>query len=160
MEHVFYILTLSSLLLIFLQDFKERKVYVLTLVVSAIGTGSLHFYNSEPYVFLTVILSNFFLLFIVLSTLWLYTKLILKKEFKDSIGTGDLFFFFILALGFPSATFLILFVSSLLFSLLIFKIIERKLKSKLIPLAGLQALFLMLIFLSNSCFHFSNLYSI
>lgn len=86
--------------------------------------------------------------------------MILKKALKNTFGLGDFLFFIILAIGFPTATFLVLFSFSLLFSMLLFFLLKHQLKHKTVPLAGLQALFICLVFIANWFFNFSNLYII
>jgi hypothetical protein len=62
---------------------------------------------------------------------------------------GDLFFFILLAVSLPILSFLILFVFSLIFSLLIFILLKNTFKEKTVPLAGLQSLFLSLVLIAN-----------
>jgi hypothetical protein len=151
---------MSSLLLLFFQDLKERKVSVLLLCIAFIAFASVHFLNSNEYVFLSMAAINLLLLLVIVTILIIYTKVILKESFKNVIGAGDLFFFSIMAVGFPTVTFVFLFVASLVFSLVMFHVLKRTLKTPLIPLAGFQALFLFIIIALNSCFNFSNLYLI
>lgn len=159
MEIFTTLLLLISLFFIFLQDFKERKVHVFLLCISISCFGWLH-YLQAPYIFVYNMLFNCFLLTLTITVLYFYTKYILRKKFNDGIGRGDLLFFMAIAIGFPTYTFLILFVSSLIFSLVVFQIIKKHQKTTLIPLAGLQALFLLALISMNSYFNFSNLYLI
>lgn len=64
------------------------------------------------------------------------------KFLNVSFGLGDVLFFYAFALGFPTVTFLILFVSSIVFSLMVSLIQKKKNKANGIPLAGLMSLFL------------------
>jgi len=59
-----------------------------------------------------------------------------------SFGLGDLLFFYALAFGFPTVTFLVLFVLSILFSLFVFALLKTKKGTETVPLAGLMGLFL------------------
>ncbi len=68
------------------------------------------------------------------------------KFLNVSFGLGDVLFFYAFSLGFPTVTFLILFVSSILFSLMVSLIQKRKNIANGIPLAGLMSLFLVFIF--------------
>lgn len=68
------------------------------------------------------------------------------KFLNVSFGLGDILFFYAFALGFPTATFLILFVSSILFSLMVSLIQKKKKTESGIPLAGLMSLFLVFAF--------------
>ncbi|WP_348712023.1 hypothetical protein [Tenacibaculum sp. 190524A05c] len=78
----------------------------------------------------------------------------------EALGLGDILFFLVFAIGFPVETFLLLFITSLLFSLIIFISLKAKLRHKTVPLAGFQALFLFLILFINLAFDIVNLYTI
>ena len=84
----------------------------------------------------------------------------MKKKFKEAIGIGDVCFFVIMAMSFPTLTFSILFSASLIFATLLFLILKPKMNIKTVPLAGLQALFLLLVNTFNMMFNFVNLYTI
>ncbi|WP_299627653.1 hypothetical protein [uncultured Tenacibaculum sp.] len=84
----------------------------------------------------------------------------MKQSLFSAIGLGDFLFFIALAVAFPLTTFLIIFITSLLFSLLLFLVIKKKLKEKTVPLAGFQAIFLFLILLLNLTFDIVNLYTV
>ena len=147
-----------SLLGIAMQDIKERKVAVWLFVVSGLLLGILHI--KEVYIdqFLLTTFINICIELILITVLFLYAKIVLKTAFKQAFGLGDFFFFILLAIGFPTATFLVLFSFSLVFSLALFLILKKNSKFLTVPLAGLQALFLCLVFIANWVFHFSNLY--
>lgn len=83
----------------------------------------------------------------------------MKRSFFKTIGLGDLFFFLILATSFPTISFLVILSLSFIFSLLFFITLKPILKKKTVPLAGLQALFLMLILITNVIFKIVNLYA-
>ena len=90
---------------------------------------------------------NLILISSILLILYIYTKLIKKQKFLNhSLGLGDIFFFFIMAIGFPTVTFSVLFVCSMVFSLVVYLFIKNKLSQKTVPLAGLMSLFMALIF--------------
>jgi len=148
------------LLGITLQDFKERKVYVWLFIFSGVLLGVLHFYEVFYEQFILTAIINCSIVFILIFILFIYSTIILKKAFKNTFGLGDFLFFIVLAIGFPTTTFLVLFSFSLLFSLLLYFILKNRLKHKTVPLAGLQALFVCLIFIANWVFNFSNLYII
>ncbi|TAI48480.1 general secretion pathway protein [Flagellimonas allohymeniacidonis] len=125
------------------QDFKERKVYWVIFPILGLLLCTLYFrVSSEPLVpFLNIVL-NLLLVGAFLLLSYLYAKLILRRRFVDhSLGLGDILLFLTLALGFPTITFAILFVASLIFSLLAFLALKSKLKEATVPLAGLMGLF-------------------
>ncbi|MFY7669779.1 prepilin peptidase [Tenacibaculum sp. MEBiC06402] len=148
------------LLLVFLQDIKERKVYLWLLVSTIILNGVIYYQQTILELFLLHISINLILILLLMLLLLLYVKFKMKMNFSQALGFGDILFFLVFALGFPLETFLYLFVASLIFSLILFLIVKPILKHKTIPLAGFQALFLFLILFINLAFNIVNLYSI
>lgn len=155
---VIKLLFIATLVGVFYQDVKERKVYLWLLIVSIALFGFLHFRNSFTEVYATSVLTNVFIVFIIVAILFLYARFKLNLSLHESFGLGDLLFFLAVAVGFPTLSFIVLFSFSLLFSLVLFLITKKQLKNKTVPLAGFQALFLALIFLLNWTFNFVNLY--
>ena len=132
------------------QDFKERAVVWIAFPVVAILLMALHLYNSLWEVFLHFAAINCLLVMAIVGIAFLYTRLIAKRKFLNtSFGLGDLLFFFALALGFPTFTFVIIFVSSLLFSLLFVQLNPFSKVDQTIPLAGLMSLFLIAVILAS-----------
>lgn len=150
-----FIVTLIS---IFYQDLKDRKVYVHLLLLVTTLLGFLYSKNVSKEVFITSILTNAFIVFFIVSMLFLYAKFKLKLPLYTVFGLGDLFFFLALAVGFPTISFIVLFSFSLFFSLTVFLVTKKQLKHTTVPLAGFQALFFAIIFLLNWAFNFVNLY--
>ena len=140
------------------QDFKEQRVYTALLLLVTFLIGYLHARNS---IFTQFLIASFFNILIVCSILLIigvYAKLKLQEPFQNTFGLGDVFFFFAIAIGFPTIPFIILFSFSLFFSLVLFLLIKRKFQWKVVPLSGLQALFFSLIFLLDWIFNKINLY--
>jgi len=149
---------IAMLFWIFYEDVKDKKVTLL-LLVSLFVTGG--FLNSQYQIielFLISSLINFGVILMVIILLFIYTKIKLKTELFKVFGVGDLLFFAFMAISFPTTTFLVLFSTSLIFSLLLSLIFQKKLQ-KLIPLAGFQALFLGLIIGANQLLNIVNLYA-
>ena len=153
-------LFLVLLLIIFYQDLKERQVFLLVLLIAIVLGTFMYFKNSLLEIYVLNILTNSMLLLLLIFTIYLYSKLKLKKPFLDSIGLGDLLFFLVLALGYPTVTFLIILSISLIFSSIVFLILKPKLTQKSVPLAGFQALFLFLILFINLIFDVVNIYAL
>lgn len=148
------------LLLIFYQDVKNRSV-VLYLFFLGIGSGGvLHYKNSFLEDFLINVLLNVGFIAILTAVLFLYSTIVMKKKLLETIGMGDFLLFLVLASSFPVATFLVVFATSLIFSLLLFLILKNQLHYKTVPLAGFQSLFLSLILLLNWLFNIVDLYVI
>ena len=140
------ILILFSLTVIAIQDFKERKIYLFLLLVLG---GLIIFYRTqtaflEVFVFETLL--NLSLVFTIVSILAIYVKFRMNTKLFNVFGLGDLLFFIVISFAFPSLPFFIWFVFSLVFSLITFIVIKNKIKLKVVPLAGLQAVFFIMVF--------------
>lgn len=150
---------LIILLLIFYQDLKDRQVTFVILLLGIILGSTIYYGKTIHQLFFLNIIANFSFLLVIIGLLLLYTRFKMKVSFFESIGWGDILFFTLLALSFPTIIFLLLFSLSLVFSLLIYRTLKTKLDEKTVPLAGFQALFLFLILFINLIFNFVNLYA-
>ncbi len=141
---------LCTLGVITYQDLKDREVYGFIFLVLIGLLGFLHYQNTTQFNFLYAILMNIGVLIVIMGLLYLYTLIQLKRSFFEEVfGWGDLLFFLALAIGFPTATFIILLVFSLLFSVLVWLMLKNKANYDTVPLAGYMAVFLGMIFLIN-----------
>ncbi len=147
------------LLAISFQDIKERKVFLWLFLLSGALLGTMHYLNVFPIQFFISIAINIFSVGIVIGILALVSKFLLKKKLKDGFGLGDALFFMVLAISFPTVTFLVLFSFSLMFALISHIIFKNKNEKKTVPLAGLQAIFVGLLLCVNWIFDFTNLYT-
>ncbi len=154
------IISLCCLLAICIQDFRERKVYLVILIGSGILLSFSYFLETTPMQYLVNIGMNLVIIVLIIGILFLYAKFKLKTKLNDALGLGDVFFFIVIAISFPISTFIILFSFSLVFSLMVFLLLKPSLKDATVPLAGLQALFLTMILSVNWIFEFTNLYAI
>lgn len=154
------ILWMLILGILFYQDMKDRKVYLWLLVSGIFIGGFIHLQYQNFIVFFATTCGNLLFITILFALLWLYAKLKLKKKIFEVFGAGDLLFFILLAVSLPTVSFLIVFVFSLLFSLLIFLLLKQRFTSKTVPLAGLQSLFLGLVLIANKVLVSVNLYAI
>lgn len=135
--------TMTGFAVVAFQDFKERAITWILLPILGILLASLHIWHVGIEFFWFFALANILLISCVLLVLWLCTKYLFKKAFLDvSFGLGDMLFFYAFALGFPTFTFIILFVSAIGFSLIAFTILRIFRKTDSVPLAGLMALYL------------------
>ncbi|WP_373518411.1 hypothetical protein [Pricia sp.] len=132
------------------QDFKERAVVWTIFPITASLFFSLHISHAPWQSTMLYALSNCLLVSTVLSILFLYSRLILKKRFLDvSLGLGDVLFFYAFALGFPTMTFVLLFVGAIFFSLLVFLVLKMGRPMETVPLAGLMGLFVVGVLVSS-----------
>ncbi len=133
------------------QDFKERAVYWFLFPLMGIFLAIPFFIEMGTTQYLMAIGLNTLIVSSILLILYLYTKWVAKKQFLDgSFGFGDLLFFYAFALGFPTMTFLLLFCTSILFSLLVFLLLRSRSRQKTVPLAGLMGLFLIGILMASA----------
>ena len=149
------------LLSIFVQDIKERRVYVFLYLTCGFIMSYLHFthtVSSSQYI--VSIGLNLFVLAIIMIVLTLYSRWKLKKPLKETFGSGDFLFFVVVALGFSTTSFLVLFSFSLLFTGITYRLMMPKLVCATVPLAGLQALFFCVLFVSNWMFSYLDFYKI
>lgn len=126
------------------QDLKDREV--LWVLFPILGTSLALTYGMQVgiSIFVYMIAVNLTLTTYIILLLWAITKFVFKKNFLNvSFGLGDLLLLYVLGLGFPTMTFVILLVGSLLFSVVAFFIMKLWLHAKTVPLAGLMGLFLM-----------------
>lgn len=151
---------IALLLIVFYQDVKDREVSLMLFLGLLLLGGFLHSQFQLMEVFLLNVIINVAVVSSIVLILFLYTRFVMKKRLFETFGLGDLLFFLILAVSFPIPTFLVVFSCSLLFSFVISMLLKGSMKDKTIPLAGLQALFVLLMITSNLLFEFTNLYRI
>ena len=138
-----------TLFCIFFQDLKYRLVYWFLFPVVGISFAILHIRETGYFQFMISACINMTVIIFVLLTLYLYAKLIMKKAFFETFGLGDLLLFIALAFSFSPATFIILFVFSIVFSLAFYLILLKNTKDRTIPLAGTISLFFSIVLLTN-----------
>jgi hypothetical protein len=127
---------------IFVQDSKDRQVYWFLFPIM----GSIAFYlQIENVPFYSVFINTGFnLLFILvqLFVIYLYGSIKLKKSVLSEVfGLGDMLFFIFIAFSFSIISFFILFLFSLIFSLVLHFVLRSRQTKKSVPLAGYMALF-------------------
>ncbi|MBT6880943.1 MAG: hypothetical protein HOA34_00900 [Flavobacterium sp.] len=153
------ILMIGLLLRVFYEDIKDRKVTFIVLVILLLLGGFIHSQHQNLWVFFLSSLLNLSIVLTIIMVLYVYANFKLKTSLSKVFGLGDALFFIVMAVSFPTATFLVLFATSLLFSFVIAVLFKKTLK-KFIPLAGLQALYIGLTLASNQLFHIINLYTV
>lgn len=147
------LLILISLLLvtIFLQDLKSRQIHVTIPVGLFIASGYLYI---DMFGFnLKMILFNigFFLItFLGLTTYMSFKHKTLLNPFKHYFGLGDLIYFLSITPMFVLHNYIVFFIFSMVFSMVLFLVFRRNLKEPTVPLAGFSALLLLLV-LAHDC---------
>ena len=154
------ILLLAIFSLIFLQDYKDRTVYWFLYPLVGILVFLIQLELTPTTIALINTVSNLAFIVLMISFCYLYTLIKLKKPFLQSVlGLGDILFFMAIAFSFSIASFLVLFVFSLIFSLLMHTLLKHKQKETTVPLAGYMALFFGFIYALSFCTNVSFLYA-
>lgn len=146
--------------LVFIQDCKDRKVY--WFLYPCIGV-LVFLLQMEAVIIYSVILNviiNLVFVLLLLFVCYLYAELKLKKSMlKEVFGLGDVLFFIFIAFSFSTVSFLILFVFSLLFSLVLHLVLKHRNAEKTVPLAGYMSLFFGVIYGISIFFESNFLYA-
>ena len=155
------IVILLSLAFIFLQDHRDRQVYIFLFPLFGILGSFLFFSHSNLEYYLLSIFINIGIILIVVLLNYLFAKLVLKKNLlKEAVGLGDILFFIAFALSFPTVTFINFFVFSILFTFVLNFTLLKLLKTKnnSIPLAGHMSLFLIGVYIIGWLGFYDSLY--
>lgn len=132
---------LMGLLAIFFQDLRERRVYWYLFPVVAVSFGALHVFEAGIYQWAIHILINLSVVGLIVGVIAAYANLILKRPLLETFGAGDVLMLLALAFSFASGTFLILLGFSLLFSLTLYLLIQKRGPFDTVPLAGNMSVF-------------------
>ncbi|WP_397301593.1 hypothetical protein [Nonlabens ulvanivorans] len=82
------------------------------------------------------------LLSILLFAIFIYARIIKKKDFFSMIGIGDLLLFLVFVFGYEPSEFVVHFTFAMIFSLVVHLIMKSQYKRHLtVPLAGYMAVF-------------------
>lgn len=136
-------------LFILKQDYKDRLVSWILYFLVGITSFILHSSFVSWELVLVSSIFNFGFISLLITIIYLYSKLIKRQPLiNHSIGIGDVFLFYALCFLFPIITFILLFVFSLLFSLLLHSFLKEKYNQhNSVPLAGYIALFYCVVIL-------------
>ena len=146
------VLLLASLLIIFLQDLRDREVYAFLFPLLGISGSYLFFINSNFDYYLLSLGINIGMFAIILLLNYLFSRFIMKKHFlREALGLGDILFFIAFAVCFPTVAFINFFVFSILFTFALHFVSSRaaKQKNEFVPLAGYMSLFLIAVYTVN-----------
>ncbi len=143
------------------QDLKDREVYGFVFPILMGLLGALHYQSVLDIHFYNALIMNGVILFFTIGLMYLYAVLRIKKPFFSEVfGIGDLLFFLALAIGFPTVTFTIILVFSLLFALIVWEVLKKNSKYTTIPLAGYMAIFTGMILIASCMINDVTLYLI
>ena len=137
-----------ALILILIQDVKERQVYWALFPLVGLCGGILYYKNTLHELFYISVLMNIAFVSMLLLVLFLYARLKLKTQLKNTFGLGDILMFLALSFSFSTVSFLVIFIFSLFFSLVLYFVLKKKKKIATVPLAGYMGLFFVFAYLS------------
>lgn len=149
---------LFCLTVIFIQDWKFRKINVFLPI--AIFVSSFFLIPVKKYDIIEIVLFNTGFFLITLGILTLYMSLKSKKflnPFEHYFGLGDLLFYVSVTPLFLLKNYILFFILSLLFAIVMQFGLKKFIKEETIPLAGFSALFLFIITLKDSFFFFQKI---
>lgn len=126
--------------LVLYQDFKSRLVYWFLYPIIGILAFTIQLHNLPLSIVLTNLGGNLIFVVLILAVSMMYVRF-RKLDFKNTIGIGDVLFFLFIASTFSIVSFLVLFVFSLLFSLILHLVLSNKKEQSTVPLAGYMSLF-------------------
>ena len=145
---IFEIVFIYSLLVIFYQDIAERLVSWWLFPLMGIS-GLIIRYLHSNVLFWEYLLVSVVMIVFLFSSMYLYLRIIKKIEFKNiesQIGFGDILFIIAWVFSYSPMVFIKLFIVVLILTLLVHKlVILRFQKNSNVPLAGLSAIFLVMV---------------
>lgn len=160
MTLILKILLVSTLVFIAIQDIKDRYVYWFLFPIMGCFCGILFFENTLPELFYSGIFLNSIFVLLLLFSILIYSKLKLKVNLLKTIGLGDILFFLAMAVAFSTISFIVIFTSALIFSLLLHILFNRENSIKTVPLAGFMSLFLMFTYFAHWTGIINHIYNI
>jgi len=151
-------LLLLCLAVVFIQDWRFRKIHViLPLVIFAV---SFFMIPVKKYDLLEIVFFNAGFFLITLTILTVYMGLKSKKflnPFEYYFGLGDLFFYVAITPLFLLKNYILFFILSLLFAIVLQFGLKKFITEETVPLAGFSALFLFIILLKDNFFAFQKI---
>jgi hypothetical protein len=135
-----------GLITVFLQDLKHRHIHVLLPILLFIISYII--FKKKQFLGYEVVAYN--ILFVLLTLVLLVTYMSIKNKsylnpFENYFGLGDLLFYIAITPLFVTYNYILFFILSMLFSVVLQLVFSKSMKVKTVPLAGFSALFLILV---------------
>lgn len=144
------IILLLSLVIIFFQDWKHRKIHIgLPILIFGVSFFIISIERNQLF---EIILFNTAFFLLTLGILTFYMSLKSKKflnPFEYYFGLGDLLFYLAVTPLFLSKNYILFFILSLLFSIILQLGLNKFIKQETVPLAGFSSLFLLIMLLKD-----------
>ncbi|MCF8715538.1 prepilin peptidase [Joostella atrarenae] len=142
-EPLVYSVLIICFLIIFYQDIQKRLIHIVLPITIGVFTVFLNFKKVDFWHQMVWINSFLLLNFLVLIIYYSLKNKRLVNIFKSQIGIGDLLIFIAVSPLFNYSNYLLFFITSLLFSLVLFFFFKNRYKNgQTIPLAGYLSIFL------------------
>ena len=148
------------LLWIAYQDIKPREVYWFLFPAVAIFGGLLFYAVDSVGLQGYSVLINLMVITMFLLIIHFYVKLKMGASLISVIGLGDVLLFIALGCSFTSMAFILTFVFSLIFALVLHLYLSKKQHFQTVPLAGYMSIFYAVIYLTFWSGLSPNLYSL
>lgn len=158
MTIVLYIVILLSLVSLIFQDLKHRHIHVLLPVLLFVATVFLLTIESRfDYTVLFYNIAFFLLIFFFLIIYMSIKNKSFLNPFTHYFGLGDVLYFISISAVFILHNYILFFILSMLFSIVLQQLFKKRMKEDTVPLAGFSALLLLLfiswdLFLADSPF--------
>lgn len=149
---------LLCLMIVFVQDWKYRRIHLILPIVIFTVSFFIIPLKMVDLVEITLFNTSFFL--ITLGILTLYMSLKSKKflnPFQYYFGLGDLLFYIAVTPLFLLKNYILFFILSLLFALLMQFGLKKFIQEETVPLAGFSAFFLFIILLKDNFIDFQKI---
>ena len=141
-------LLIATLIAIAYQDIKERLVYWFLFPLLGLTVGILFYTQTLPELFLVSTLINLIIVCLFYLVIVIHSFFILKKSFREVIGMGDILMFFFLIFTFSSVSFIVTFISAIVFSFIAHILLKKNIKKETVPLAGYMSVFYVFTYLA------------
>lgn len=143
---IFIVGLFICLLSVLIQDVRYRRIHIIfpPLIYLFIYLSI----NINAFSIIDISIYNSFFLLLVLLGLVLYMSIKNKRflnPFEHYFGLGDLLFYLSITPAFVLKNYILFFIASMLFAVIMQLLFIKKMKNQTVPLAGFSALFLMLV---------------
>lgn len=140
-------------LIVFIQDWRYRRIHlVLPIIIFVLSYFAIERKHKS---IINIMGFNLAFLLITLSFLIIYMSLKNKKilnPFQNYFGIGDLLFYIAVTPLFLLKNYILFFILSMVFAIVLQIILRKVISEKTVPLAGFTAVFLLLLVLSDTIF--------
>ncbi len=158
MELLVIIVLFLSLCFVIYQDIKYRYIHVILPVI--IFSSGLYLIKADIKILLDVMFLNVLFFVFVFSVLVLYMSVKQKRilnPFKNYFGFGDLLFFMALSPFFVLRNYIVYFIASMFFSIVLYFAFKKVIKKETIPLAGYASVLFLFIITADFLLDYSHI---